>query len=292
MSTAHGDIQDFLGAYALDAVERSDAELIERHLEVCPRCRIEVQEHREVAGLLGYAGKEAPAGLWDRIAATMQEAPPALRLERVPAPAAGFTVLADGGESAQTGAAPSVASAPRHGHGGRAARRSGHRLTSVRVRTVAVLAAAAAVVVGVLGVQVLRLDHRTSTLQSAVGVDVPSGPTMAVVDAALRTPGARKVVLAPLSSGQSVRAVLLPDGQGYLYDARLAPLSSAQTYQLWGITGSQAVSYGLIGNAPPTVVSFRTGPGLTALAVTAEVAGGVVQTVHAPVAAGAVAPPL
>jgi hypothetical protein len=162
----------------------------------------------------------------------------------------------------------------------------------VRVRTVAAIAAAAAVVVGVLGIQVVRLDHRTSNLQSAVSATEAPGPTMAVVTAALQTPGARKVTLAPMTSGQSVQAVVLPDGQGYLYDARLTPLPAAQTYQLWGITGSAAVSYGLIGNVPARVVSFHAGPGITALALTAEVAGGVVQPEHTPVAAGGVVPPL
>src|ERR1700727_2602092 len=87
--TDHEDIEELLGAYALDAVEPDEVEMIERHLEVCPRCRAEVAEHREVTGLLGYVGYEAPAGVWDRISASMQEPPPAMRLARMDAPPPG-----------------------------------------------------------------------------------------------------------------------------------------------------------------------------------------------------------
>ena len=45
----HEDIQELLGAYALHAVDPDEAELVERHLETCPRCRAEVEGHREVA---------------------------------------------------------------------------------------------------------------------------------------------------------------------------------------------------------------------------------------------------
>ena len=65
---AHEDIQELLGAYALHAVDPDEAEVVERHLEGCPRCRAEVEGHREVATLIGNSGGDAPDGLWDRIA--------------------------------------------------------------------------------------------------------------------------------------------------------------------------------------------------------------------------------
>jgi hypothetical protein len=255
----HRDIQSVLGAYALDAVEPDEAEVVARHLETCPRCRAEVQEHREVASMLGYAGQEAPAGLWDRITASMQEAPPALRLQRseAVAPAIGLQVVR-----------------PTSGR-------------SLRMRTVAVLGVAAAVAIALLGVQVSRLDHRTST----IGQEVASGsPTMSTVDQALSTPGARKVILTSDTTGQGLDAVILPNGTSYLYDTRLTPLASGQTYQLWGVSDAGTISYGLLGTAPTKVVSFQASSDIKALAVTAEVAGGVEHTTHAPVAAGAVPP--
>ncbi|HET9692479.1 MAG TPA: zf-HC2 domain-containing protein [Acidimicrobiales bacterium] len=283
----HDDIQSLLGAYALDAVDPDEAALVERHLPVCPRCRSELSEHREVAGLLGYAGQEAPAGLWDRIATSMQEAPPELLLaplgadDRVGGPAD------HGRPGTVVRLGDRLPGAPR----ARANRRTRGAAT-VRVRTVAVLAAAAAVVVAVLGVQVARLVHRQDALANAVAATGDIGPSMQVVQAALHTSGSRHLVLSAMTPGDTVQAVLLPGGQGYLYYAHLSPLPSSQTYQLWGITGSDAVSYGLIGTVAPPVVAFRAGSGVQALAVTAEVAGGVVRTTHAPVAAGQVSPPL
>jgi hypothetical protein len=113
---------------------------------------------------------------------------------------------------------------------------------------------------------------------------------MASVDRALAEPGAVRVTLrSPTGGAASLDAVLLPGGDGYLYAPRLVPLSSSQTYQLWGVVGLQKVSYGLIGSDPATVTAFRVGSDVQALAVTAEEAGGVVVTSHTPVVVGTVA---
>lgn len=77
----HEELQSLLGAYALDAVDPDEAVLVENHLRECPRCRAEVAELREVAGLLGQSGSDAPEGVWDRIAASLADTPPPLRLE-------------------------------------------------------------------------------------------------------------------------------------------------------------------------------------------------------------------
>jgi anti-sigma-K factor RskA len=79
----HRDIEELLGAYALDAVDADERDLIERHLADCPRCRAEVAEHREVAAFLAHTGAPAPDGVWDRIAGSLEEPPPVLQLERV-----------------------------------------------------------------------------------------------------------------------------------------------------------------------------------------------------------------
>ncbi|MGD2050838.1 MAG: zf-HC2 domain-containing protein [Acidimicrobiia bacterium] len=59
----HRDIQEFLGAYALDAVEEEERRTVERHLTICPECRSEVVDHREVAARLAPA-TAGPPGLW------------------------------------------------------------------------------------------------------------------------------------------------------------------------------------------------------------------------------------
>jgi hypothetical protein len=77
----HEELQELLGAYAIDAVEPEEALAVEAHLVDCPRCRAEVAELREVAALLSHSGADAPEGVWDRIASSLTEAPPPLRLE-------------------------------------------------------------------------------------------------------------------------------------------------------------------------------------------------------------------
>lgn len=79
----HEDIAEPLAAYALNAVDGNEREVLEHHLATCPRCRAELQEHREVATLLSHAGGDAPDAIWDRIAGALNKAPPQLRLAPV-----------------------------------------------------------------------------------------------------------------------------------------------------------------------------------------------------------------
>jgi anti-sigma factor RsiW len=80
MELSHEEIESLLGAYALDAVDDDERAAVERHLPTCPRCRSEVDAHREVAAHLA-TGAAAPAEAWDAIAAAIDGgAPPPLRL--------------------------------------------------------------------------------------------------------------------------------------------------------------------------------------------------------------------
>ena len=79
----HPDVEDLLGAYALDALDADERDAVELHLRDCPRCRAEVADFRETAALLAYGGAEAPPGIWEKIQASLEEAPPRLELARV-----------------------------------------------------------------------------------------------------------------------------------------------------------------------------------------------------------------
>jgi anti-sigma-K factor RskA len=70
------DIEELLGAYALDAVDPDERRQVEAFLETSPRARAEVDQHREVAGMIAFGGGEAPEGVWDRIAASLHERAP------------------------------------------------------------------------------------------------------------------------------------------------------------------------------------------------------------------------
>jgi anti-sigma-K factor RskA len=82
LDLTHDQVQELLGAYALDAVSPEEREAIEAHLPDCPRCRAEVTEHLETAAMLAGAGAPAPEGVWDRIAAAIGDGPGVLDLER------------------------------------------------------------------------------------------------------------------------------------------------------------------------------------------------------------------
>src|SRR5487761_2676915 len=75
------EIEELLGAFALDAVDDSEREEVEAHLLVCPRCRAEVAAHREVAALLANGGSVAPEQLWSKIAGEIAPSVPHLSID-------------------------------------------------------------------------------------------------------------------------------------------------------------------------------------------------------------------
>lgn len=245
---SHAELEALLGSYALDAVEGPEAEAVELHLLECPRCRAEVAEHREVAALLGNVGTPAPDRLWDRIAASLEEAPPDLRLAAVPE-----------------------------------TRRGPRKIRRRLAVGLATAAAAAAVVIGLLAFQVHRLDNRVNSLAQAT----PDHGLSQVATAAVLDPQARRVDLRSAQGNQSVQGVVLPNGNGYLVKVDLRPLSSRQTYQLWAVTGTRQVSLGVLG-ANPQAAAFSVGSpsGVSTLAVTVEPSGGVGSTTNPAVVSG------
>lgn len=128
----HEDIAEPLAAYALNAVDGDERDMVEQHLAACPRCRAQLQEHREVVTLLSHAGGDAPDAIWDRIAGALDKEPPLLRL----APVAG-------------------SGAPRH-----------RRSTSRHLMTA--VAAVAAALMAVVGVQTYQQNQLVGQLQTAL----------------------------------------------------------------------------------------------------------------------------
>ena len=269
---SHDEIAQLLGAFALDAVDPDEADAIRAHLTECPRCAAEVAEHWEVTGLIANAGVDAPAELWDRIAAQIDTRAAARR----PAPML----------PAQSPApSPTLRSSP----ASRLSRPTRRRMAWSAVGTIA---AAAAVVAILLAVQVGRLDQRVGQLARA---SQQSGLSRAV-QAALLDPSAQKVDLAATSSApagatplalneQAAVLVILPNGSAFVVNTGLPKLASDRTYQLWGVVNGQTVSLGLLGSQPRDV-AFTVNPSapVKVFAVTDEAAGGVVRSTHSPVA--------
>lgn len=242
----HADAAELLGAYALDALDADEREAVERHLEVCPRCRAEVADHRTVASFMGSAGGPAPDGLWDRIAGSLEEAPPELRL------------------------APVVPLRERR---------------SVSVRVGAAAAALAAGVIGVLGAEVVHLNHQVDHVAAS---DRTNTALMSAATHALANPDAQRVSMRSPDGSVTAQVAVLPDGTGFLVADRLPALASDRTYQLWALADGQKISAGVLG-ARPQIVAFRYAPaGLSGFAVTAEHAGGVSVSENSPVVVGTV----
>ncbi len=268
MSTTptHEELRDLLGVYALDAVDPDERVLVEEHLATCPACRAEVAGHREVASMLAHTGATAPDGLWDRISASLEETPPALRLAAFAPP--GEPAAEEAG--AEAAAAPVTSLAP-------------HRERRVRLSAFVGVAAAAAVAVLALGIVVVRqnsrLDHVNSAL-SKVGLQQ-------VVSKAMNDPGFSHARLKSADGKVSVPAVVTPQGVGYLVTTDLPTLRAGRTYQLWGVRGKHVTSLGIF-TAGADAVPFQTNGPLDALAVTDEVEGGVATSSNQPVVAGKV----
>jgi len=238
------EIEELLGAYALDAVDDDERRVVDAYIATNPRAREEVTLHREVATRLAFSGAPAPAGLWDRIAASLEEQPP----------------------SAAVGLAPVTSLLEQ--------RRRRRRWV------VGSLSAAAAAVVAIafLSVEVVHLNDKVE--RSAAGDPLGRGAVAAMSD-----PSAHITDLASKDGAYDVTAVVQADGTGYLVPHKLPPAADGHTYQLWGVSGKNVVSLGVLG-ASPSVVSFHTDGKLDALAVTEEQAGGVAVSKQAPVAVG------
>lgn len=99
-------------------------------------------------------------------------------------------------------------------------------------------------------------------------------------------PGAETIVArldpATEEGGPSITGYVEPDGSGILVADSLPPLAADRTYQLWVILEDRIVSAAVLGNDPATT-EFRAEGDVVGLAVSDEVAGGVVVSENTPV---------
>ena len=253
---SHGEVVDLLGAYALDALDPIERQAVEVHVHDCQACADEIVQHHEVAGLLTPGWAAPPAGLWDRIAASLEEVPPPLAL------------------------APVIAMKRREGL--RPTQGSGSRRRFGLGSGIAAMVAVAAVaMVGFIGARVVDDRHRINQ----IAIAQPGDELQRSANAAVADPNARKVSLVSTDGYRNVQAVVLPDGTGYLVKNNLPQLSAQRTYQLWALVGTARISVGVIG-PQVGVVPFKMGAGVTGLAITDETAGGVPTTTKDPVVVG------
>jgi anti-sigma-K factor RskA len=245
------ELDALLGAYAVDALETDERELVEAYIVDNRAARHEVDELRESAAALALAPVDdatAPPDLWERISRTIE--------------AESTRADADTGEDELS------------------ARR--RRQTGRNTRWISALAAAAAVAAVVLAAQVISLQRRLDDAR-APGEKAAA----AAFERAGHVHGAREVALMPAQGAEVARVVLLPDGSGYLKSDGLAPLGADKTYQLWALTGRAdhpvAISEGVLG-PQPSAAAFKASTDVKGFAITIEQAGGVAQPSQAPYA--------
>jgi anti-sigma-K factor RskA len=183
-SSNTSDMNDLLGAFALDAVDADERGRVEQHLAVDPVARAEVDEMRETAAVLASLPRDdegAPDGLWERIAGAIGE---------------------------PEAAAPAPAPIPIT---------RAKRVAAVPARVFVPLVAAAAIVIALLTIQLTtRAPNSAGNVAAAYRHAVSSGATTANLEVsgshtvaaqiALQDDGTgylRNQALAPLPSGQT-----------------------------------------------------------------------------------------
>ena len=264
----HTEVTDLLGVYALDAVDGDERQAVERHLQDCANCRREVSEHREVAGLLASGWLPAPEGLWDRIAARLEETPRPLRM-----PLAAVTQEVPPPTPPPAWEPPPAPPSPVVRLDEERRRR---RPLGAMGRAVAAVGIAASVaVMGLLGVAALN------------GGDEPDD-LIDVAAAAAERPDARKVVMRSPDGTLSADAVVLSDGTGYVLETNLPELPADRTYQLWAVVGTSKISVGVLGRRVGPL-AFHAAADVSAFAITNETAGGVIVSQQQPMVVGTVA---
>ncbi len=252
------ELDELLGAYALDALEPDEVADVGRYLMRNPRARAEVQGYREVAALLANAGAAAPTGVWDSIVESLDAPAPPFQLERI------------GGASAAA-LSNNVVSMT-------SARRSRRKVRWLS--TVAAGLVAASLIVGLM-VKVNRQDHRIQALDRAM-----SGDSLEhLASAAMSQPGVHTIKLQSDVGAGDALAVMKPTGESYLMCGQLPQVSPGMTYQLWVRTAGKMVSLGVLG--PSTkVMAFTVPAGSDEIIVTLEHAPGAREMSGDPVAIG------
>ena len=101
-----------------------------------------------------------------------------------------------------------------------------------------------------------RLDHITATASQQT---LTAAARAALLDpTATGQPGQNRYPSQPVPVVVA-SVVVEPSGAAYLFNQRTSGLAAANTYQLWALHGTRAVSIALLG-ADPGTVAFRVDP--------------------------------
>lgn len=258
----HGNV----GAYVVDALDAPERAEFRAHLEFCPNCRVEVEEFREATAELALltaarppsALRGATLGAIRGVRPLPPQSPPPATRPVPPPPPEDVAPLDDHPSvmpwSLEFGARPAVEPAP-----------SIRRAPTSRVNKLLAALAALAVVVS-LG---LGGWHAYWSTQRAAEVAAVSAD--AQQRAELLTAPDVRVLPALLDGAQVSYVVSQRQDRALFLGDQLPDPAAGQVYQLWLITGDDAVSAGVL-TTGGTVQRWLSGPVADAdqLAVTLE----------------------
>jgi anti-sigma-K factor RskA len=230
----HDEFEALLGAYALDAVDEGEARAIEEHLAICPRCRAELAAHRNVAGMLGNGGAEAPVGLWERISGELHD-----------------------GRAGPEGADVLIA-------------RLHSRRTPQRRLVVLIGGVVAACAVVLLSLQVAHLANQVHHLETPGAAQTLA----ASVNQALASPHTTITLASPSRTLDAEVIVTRDGTAYWINSnlASLGPNETYQLWGLR--SSDNVVSLGLLGDRADRYSAFRIEPGTRSLMITVEPTGG------------------
>ncbi|MCD9624521.1 anti-sigma factor domain-containing protein [Rhabdothermincola salaria] len=279
------EIDDLLGAYALDALDADERAAVEARLAHDPDARREADRlTHAIDELTAAQAVEPPPALWDQIAASLPPRDTAPEVTTTPEdPPATPTVASTptGSDAVAPPAAPTGTPAPLAADrtdelAQRRARRAGASPTTTRV--LAAVAGVAAAVALVLGIVVVR-DEGSGNGDLAQRLT-------AAAERAAEEPGSRRGVLEG-ADGAEIEVVVDPDGRAFVLGDDLPALADDRTYQLWSVDGATPVSLGLLG-ANPQVAVVAAGSSRQ-LAISEEPVGGSTAPSSTPIASGSLA---
>lgn len=240
------ELDDLLGAYALDALDEDEQGRVDAYVSTHRQARLEVSRFEDVLAALASAeAAELPPQLWDRVQRQLDPAPTAAD---PPMPAA-----------APAAVTPAAVATPAITGDELARRRATPRTRRWAAPALAVAAALA----------LLASTAAVTTWANNRGQRDPAD-LVTLARAAEQSPQAQIATLE--GTAGSVRMVLDGSGHGYLLGEALPTLNEDQTYQLWSLDGSVAVSLGVLGPRP-SVVAFPAGT-LRSVALSIEPRGG------------------
>ena len=243
--TEHGNYEELLGAYALDALGADENMLMDSHLETCEACQADLSSLLETLVEVAPQNPDYdPEPLWEKIEAAISQA------------------------------------AVREGNVTPLRRRPQIHFPRISTAVASVVIIAAFVATG------SSLYNSNSRANGVTSISKLQSQIIAKIE---KAPGHRDVELISTGGKYHISMVISSTGLGYITSSNLPTLSSAKTYQLWGIKNTGMVSIGILGPAgKETQFLIPKNSNFAELAISLEPSGGTSAPTTAPIVSGVV----